>query len=177
MARRIVARHARGAVEDLKANSEYTGYAESSAVIQWFWRAAMSFSQARARGAVSACSVCLCLCPRACVHYVRARGSYGAVGSVQEDKARLVQFITGTSKVARRVPDVSGAPSTRRHSALCMWSAVGAPGRLQGAAWHERPAEVQHSQGVLRPRSAPLGAHMVPAVSSRARICRTARCC
>lgn len=48
-------------LEDLKANSEYTGYAESSAVIQWFWRAAMSFSQ--------------------------------------EDKARLVQFITGTSKV------------------------------------------------------------------------------
>jgi len=48
-------------MEDLRANTEYTGYQESSVVAQWFWRAAMSLSR--------------------------------------EDKARLLMFITGTSKV------------------------------------------------------------------------------
>jgi hypothetical protein len=48
-------------VEDLKANTEYTGYTLASPVVLWFWEAVRSFNK--------------------------------------EDMARLLQFITGTSKV------------------------------------------------------------------------------
>jgi hypothetical protein len=49
------------AVDDLKANSEYTGYTAASSVIQWFWEVVNAFNK--------------------------------------EDMARLLQFVTGTSKV------------------------------------------------------------------------------
>jgi E3 ubiquitin-protein ligase HUWE1 len=48
-------------VEDLKANTEYTGYTAASPIVQWFWDVVGTFNK--------------------------------------EDMARLLQFITGTSKV------------------------------------------------------------------------------
>ena len=48
-------------LEDLKANTEYTGYTAASSVVQWFWEAVKGFNK--------------------------------------EDMARLLQFVTGTSKV------------------------------------------------------------------------------
>lgn len=48
-------------VEDLKANTEYTGYTAASSVVQWFWEVVKGFNK--------------------------------------EDMARLLQFVTGTSKV------------------------------------------------------------------------------
>ncbi|KAK4359158.1 hypothetical protein RND71_021387 [Anisodus tanguticus] len=48
-------------LDDLKANTEYSGYSPASPVIQWFWEVVQAFSK--------------------------------------EDKARLLQFVTGTSKV------------------------------------------------------------------------------
>jgi len=48
-------------VDDLRANTEYSGYSGASPVIQWFWEVVQGFSK--------------------------------------EDKARLLQFVTGTSKV------------------------------------------------------------------------------
>ena len=49
------------AVDDMRMNTEYSGYSAGSPVIQWFWEVVQSFSK--------------------------------------EDKARLLQFVTGTSKV------------------------------------------------------------------------------
>lgn len=48
-------------MDDLRANTEYSGYSAASPVIQWFWEIVQGFSK--------------------------------------EDKARLLQFVTGTSKV------------------------------------------------------------------------------
>lgn len=48
-------------MDDLKANTEYTGYSAASSVVQWFWEVVRSFNK--------------------------------------EDMARLLQFVTGTSKV------------------------------------------------------------------------------
>lgn len=48
-------------MDDLKANSEYTGYTAASSVVQWFWEVVKAFNK--------------------------------------EDMARLLQFVTGTSKV------------------------------------------------------------------------------
>ena len=48
-------------VDDLRANTEYSGYSAASPVIQWFWEVVQGLSK--------------------------------------EDKARLLQFVTGTSKV------------------------------------------------------------------------------
>jgi E3 ubiquitin-protein ligase HUWE1 len=48
-------------VDDLRANTEYSGYSAASPVIQWFWEVVQDLSK--------------------------------------EDKARLLQFVTGTSKV------------------------------------------------------------------------------
>ncbi|KAL5714333.1 HECT-type E3 ubiquitin transferase [Ranunculus cassubicifolius] len=48
-------------LDDMRANTEYSGYSAGSPVIQWFWEVAQGFSK--------------------------------------EDKARLLQFVTGTSKV------------------------------------------------------------------------------
>lgn len=48
-------------LDDMRANTEYSGYSAASPIIQWFWEVAQSFSK--------------------------------------EDKARLLQFVTGTSKV------------------------------------------------------------------------------
>ncbi|RRT84330.1 hypothetical protein BHE74_00000377 [Ensete ventricosum] len=48
-------------VDDLRANTEYSGYSNASPVIQWFWEVVQGFSK--------------------------------------EDKARFLQFVTGTSKV------------------------------------------------------------------------------
>lgn len=49
------------AVDDLKVNTEYTGYTAASSVVQWFWEVVKAFNK--------------------------------------EDMARLLQFVTGTSKV------------------------------------------------------------------------------
>lgn len=49
------------AVNDLKANAEYTGYTVASSVVEWFWEVVQGFNK--------------------------------------EDMARLLQFVTGTSKV------------------------------------------------------------------------------
>lgn len=48
-------------VDDLKANTEYTGFSPASSVVQWFWEVVKDFNK--------------------------------------EDMARLLQFVTGTSKV------------------------------------------------------------------------------
>lgn len=48
-------------MDDLQANTEYTGYSAASSVVQWFWEVVKSFNK--------------------------------------EDMARLLQFVTGTSKV------------------------------------------------------------------------------
>lgn len=48
-------------VDDMRMNTEYSGYSMASPVIQWFWEVVQGFSK--------------------------------------EDKARLLQFVTGTSKV------------------------------------------------------------------------------
>lgn len=48
-------------VDDMRANTEYSGYSPASPVIQWFWEVVQGLSK--------------------------------------EDKARLLQFVTGTSKV------------------------------------------------------------------------------
>jgi E3 ubiquitin-protein ligase HUWE1 len=48
-------------VDDLKENTEYSGYSMASPVIQWFWEIIQGLSK--------------------------------------EDKARFLQFVTGTSKV------------------------------------------------------------------------------
>jgi hypothetical protein len=53
-------------VDDMRANTEYSGYSPASPVIQWFWEVAQGFSK--------------------------------------EDKARLLQFVTGTSKVFSFIP-------------------------------------------------------------------------
>lgn len=48
-------------VDDMRSNTEYSGYSPASPVIQWYWEVVQGFSK--------------------------------------EDKARLLQFVTGTSKV------------------------------------------------------------------------------
>lgn len=48
-------------MDDLRANTEYSGYTAASPAIQWFWEVVQGLSK--------------------------------------EDKARLLQFVTGTSKV------------------------------------------------------------------------------
>lgn len=50
-------------MDDLKANTEYTGYTVASSVVEWFWEVVRGFNK--------------------------------------EDMARLLQFVTGTSKVMR----------------------------------------------------------------------------
>ncbi|XVF36563.1 hypothetical protein REPUB_Repub19eG0068300 [Reevesia pubescens] len=52
-------------LDDMRANTEYSGYSAASPVIQWFWEVAQGFSK--------------------------------------EDKARLLQFVTGTSKVIQHL--------------------------------------------------------------------------
>lgn len=58
-------------MEDLKANTEYTGYTAASPVVQWFWDVVRAFNK--------------------------------------EDMARLLQFITGTSKVFSSFLDTLGS--------------------------------------------------------------------
>ncbi|KAL2630710.1 hypothetical protein R1flu_015396 [Riccia fluitans] len=80
-------------LEDLKANTEYTGYTAASPVAQWFWEVVRAFSK--------------------------------------EDMARLLQFITGTSKVPlegfRALQGISGPQRFQIHKAY------GAPERLPSA--------------------------------------------
>ncbi|BFI34167.1 E3 ubiquitin-protein ligase HUWE1 [Marchantia polymorpha subsp. ruderalis] len=80
-------------LEDLKANTEYTGYTAASPVVQWFWEVVRAFNK--------------------------------------EDMARLLQFITGTSKVPlegfRALQGISGPQRFQIHKAY------GAPERLPSA--------------------------------------------
>ncbi|XVE96691.1 hypothetical protein REPUB_Repub02eG0244500 [Reevesia pubescens] len=80
-------------LDDLKANSEYTGYTSASPVIQWFWEVVKAFNK--------------------------------------EDMARLLQFVTGTSKVPlegfKALQGISGPQRFQIHKAY------GAPERLPSA--------------------------------------------
>ncbi|KAL8225466.1 hypothetical protein R6Q57_018023 [Mikania cordata] len=70
-------------LDDLKANTEYSGYSAASPIIQWFWEVAQGFSK--------------------------------------EDKARLLQFVTGTSKVPLEgfsaLQGISGSQKFQIHKA------------------------------------------------------------
>ncbi|KAK4767786.1 hypothetical protein SAY87_002927 [Trapa incisa] len=80
-------------LEDLRANTEYTGYTVASSVVQWFWDVVKGFTK--------------------------------------EDMARLLQFVTGTSKVPlegfRALQGISGPQKFQIHKAY------GAPDRLPSA--------------------------------------------
>ncbi|XP_040986368.1 E3 ubiquitin-protein ligase UPL1-like isoform X1 [Juglans microcarpa x Juglans regia] len=80
-------------LDDLKANTEYTGYTAASIVIQWFWEVVQAFNK--------------------------------------EDMARLLQFVTGTSKVPlegfKALQGISGPQRFQIHKAY------GAPDRLPSA--------------------------------------------
>ncbi|EFJ18137.1 ubiquitin-protein ligase, UPL1 [Selaginella moellendorffii] len=80
-------------LDDLRANTEYTGYSSGSPVVQWFWEVVQDFSK--------------------------------------EDMARLLQFITGTSKVPlegfKALQGISGPQKFQIHKAY------GAPERLPSA--------------------------------------------
>ncbi|KAM6543817.1 hypothetical protein CsatB_008264 [Cannabis sativa] len=70
-------------LDDMRANTEYSGYSAASPVIQWFWEVAQGFSK--------------------------------------EDKARLLQFVTGTSKVPLEgfsaLQGISGSQKFQIHKA------------------------------------------------------------
>ncbi|CAA6672443.1 unnamed protein product [Spirodela intermedia] len=80
-------------VDDLQANTEYTGYSAASSVVQWFWEVVKSFNK--------------------------------------EDMARLLQFVTGTSKIPlegfKALQGISGPQRFQIHKAY------GAPERLPSA--------------------------------------------
>ncbi|KAG8365159.1 hypothetical protein BUALT_Bualt18G0075300 [Buddleja alternifolia] len=80
-------------LDDLKANTEYTGYTAASNVVQWFWEVVTGFNK--------------------------------------EDMARLLQFVTGTSKVPlegfKALQGISGPQRFQIHKAY------GAPERLPSA--------------------------------------------
>ncbi|XP_065003917.1 E3 ubiquitin-protein ligase UPL1 isoform X2 [Musa acuminata AAA Group] len=80
-------------IDDLQANTEYTGYSAASIVIQWFWEVVKSFNK--------------------------------------EDMARLLQFVTGTSKVPlegfKALQGISGPQRFQIHKAY------GTPKRLPSA--------------------------------------------
>ncbi|KAL3508356.1 hypothetical protein ACH5RR_027757 [Cinchona calisaya] len=80
-------------LDDLKANTEYTGYTAASCVVQWFWEVTRGFNK--------------------------------------EDMARLLQFVTGTSKVPlegfKALQGISGPQRFQIHKAY------GAPERLPSA--------------------------------------------
>ncbi|XP_037491239.1 E3 ubiquitin-protein ligase UPL1 isoform X2 [Jatropha curcas] len=80
-------------LDDLKANTEYTGYTAASSVVQWFWEVVKGFNK--------------------------------------EDMARLLQFVTGTSKVPlegfKALQGISGPQRFQIHKAY------GAPERLPSA--------------------------------------------
>ncbi|KAK4274192.1 hypothetical protein QN277_017456 [Acacia crassicarpa] len=80
-------------LDDLRANTEYSGYSAASPVIQWFWEVVYGFSK--------------------------------------EDKARLLQFVTGTSKVPLEgfsaLQGISGSQKFQIHKAY------GSPDHLPSA--------------------------------------------
>ncbi|XWS14892.1 hypothetical protein CRYUN_Cryun35bG0047900 [Craigia yunnanensis] len=80
-------------LDDMRANTEYSGYSAASPVIQWFWEVVQGFSK--------------------------------------EDKARLLQFVTGTSKVPldgfSALQGISGSQKFQIHKAY------GSPDHLPSA--------------------------------------------
>ncbi|KAG7971958.1 hypothetical protein I3843_07G160500 [Carya illinoinensis] len=80
-------------LDDMRANTEYSGYSPASPVIQWFWEVVQGFSK--------------------------------------EDKARLLQFVTGTSKVPLEgfsaLQGISGSQKFQIHKAY------GSPDHLPSA--------------------------------------------
>ncbi|PPR81704.1 hypothetical protein GOBAR_AA39010 [Gossypium barbadense] len=80
-------------LDDMRANTEYSGYSAASPVIQWFWDVVQGFSK--------------------------------------EDKARLLQFVTGTSKVPLEgfsaLQGISGSQKFQIHKAY------GSPDHLPSA--------------------------------------------
>ncbi len=79
-------------MEDLKANTEYTGYTAASPIVQWFWDVVGTFNK--------------------------------------EDMARLLQFITGTSKVGFAT-----------HFSL-LWCTV--------TVWNKKPQILKHAEIVQK---------------------------
>ncbi|MCL7039483.1 hypothetical protein MKW94_010086 [Papaver nudicaule] len=80
-------------LDDMRANTEYSGFSAASPIIQWFWEVAQGFSK--------------------------------------EDKARLLQFVTGTSKVPLEgfsaLQGISGSQRFQIHKAY------GSPDHLPSA--------------------------------------------
>ncbi|XP_022728281.1 E3 ubiquitin-protein ligase UPL2-like [Durio zibethinus] len=80
-------------LDDMRANTEYSGYSAASPIIQWFWEVVQGFSK--------------------------------------EDKARLLQFVTGTSKVPLEgfsvLQGISGSQKFQIHKAY------GSPDHLPSA--------------------------------------------
>ncbi|KAK6938058.1 Ubiquitin-associated domain, partial [Dillenia turbinata] len=80
-------------LDDMRANTEYSGYSAASPIIQWFWEVVQDFSK--------------------------------------EDKARLLQFVTGTSKVPLEgfsaLQGISGSQKFQIHKAY------GSPDHLPSA--------------------------------------------
>ncbi|GAB2292986.1 hypothetical protein Dimus_027209 [Dionaea muscipula] len=80
-------------LDDMRTNTDYSGYSPASPVIQWFWEVVQGFSK--------------------------------------EDKARLLQFVTGTSKVPLEgfsaLQGISGSQKFQIHKAY------GSPNRLPSA--------------------------------------------
>ncbi|KAL1349596.1 hypothetical protein HN51_026113 [Arachis hypogaea] len=80
-------------LDDLRANTDYSGYSAASPIIQWFWEVVQGFSK--------------------------------------EDKARLLQFVTGTSKVPLEgfsaLQGISGSQKFQIHKAY------GSPDHLPSA--------------------------------------------
>ncbi|XP_050235135.1 E3 ubiquitin-protein ligase UPL2-like isoform X2 [Mercurialis annua] len=80
-------------LDDMRANTEYSGYSGASPIIQWFWEVVQGFSK--------------------------------------EDKARLLQFVTGTSKVPLEgfsaLQGISGSQKFQIHKAY------GSPDHLPSA--------------------------------------------
>ncbi|KAH7524790.1 hypothetical protein FEM48_Zijuj06G0156500 [Ziziphus jujuba var. spinosa] len=80
-------------LDDMRANTEYSGYSAASPIVQWFWEVVQGFSK--------------------------------------EDKARLLQFVTGTSKVPLEgfsaLQGISGSQKFQIHKAY------GSPDHLPSA--------------------------------------------
>ena len=89
-------------IEDLRRNTEYSGFSDSHPVIQWFWKAVNSFGQ--------------------------------------EERAKLLQFVTGTS----RVPLDGFTVSVCFFGLFCLENAL-SHSLCTGSAWYFWSSEVPNS--------------------------------
>lgn len=102
------------AVEDLKANTEYTGYTAASPVVQWFWEVVRAFNK--------------------------------------EDMARLLQFITGTSKVMSAMLSCHWIFEAQVvNGSDCVTMPAGSSRGFPSTARHFWTTEVSNPQGLWSP--------------------------